>query len=270
MSVRVAIAGIAGRMGGALARAILVHPDFELVGATERDGPAIGADAALVAGLAAQCGARVSARAADAAKDADVWIDFTTPDATIAALRDLGGARAAVIGTTGLTAVHKAAIAEAGKNKPIVCSGNYSIGVAALAGLARLAAQKLGPDWDIEIIEAHHRGKVDAPSGTALMLGEAAAAGRNVALKDKALPARDGITGPRPDGGIGFAVVRGGGIIGEHEVLFASERETLRLSHHAMDRSLFADGALRAALWAVHKPPGLYDMNDVLGFTALG
>ena len=149
----------------------------------------------------------------------------------------------------------------------IVRSGNYSLGVNILAGLVEQVARRLGPeDWDVEIFEAHHKRKIDAPSGTALMLGEAAARGRQTELAAVQVRARDGITGTRPDGAIGFSVMRGGGIVGEHQVTFAADDEILTLSHSARDRSLFARGAVAAALWVAGKPPGLYDMMDVLGF----
>ncbi len=266
MTLSLAIAGASGRMGQALIRAAHAKDDVRIAGATERDGAAaLGQDAGVVAGVGA-LGCAVSARVEDATHTADVWIDFTTPDATIAALGALAGnVRAAIIGTTGLSDAQEAAIGAAAKRVAIVRSGNFSLGVNLLAALVRKAAAALGPDWDIEILESHHHRKVDAPSGTALLLGRAAADGRGADLAKIAVAPRDGITGPRPAGGIGFAVRRGGGIIGEHEVMFASEREVLRLSHEALDRSLFADGALQAALWAQGKPPGLYAMSDVLG-----
>ena len=170
------------------------------------------------------------------------------PRATLTAL-EATKARAAIVGTTGLNAEEEKQIAEVAKRIALVRSGNFSLGVNLLAALVRQAAEKLGPDWDIEIVEAHHRRKIDAPSGTALMLGEAAAAGRGKALSELRLPPREGITGARPEGGIGFSVLRGGGVIGEHDVSFAAEREVLTLSHHALDRAVFADGALAAALW---------------------
>lgn len=202
-----------------------------------------------------------------AAANADVWIDFTTPEATLAALDALPQTkvRAAIIGTTGLSAEQNARIGEAAKRIAIVYSGNFSLGVNLLAALVREAAQKLGPEWDIEIVEAHHRRKVDAPSGTALMLGDAAASGRNVRLNDVRIASRDGLTGLRPAGGIAITSIRGGGIVGEHEVIFAGEREVVTLSHKALDRALFADGALAAAAWAANQAPGLYTMKDVLG-----
>ena len=211
---------------------------------------------------------RGGASASAAAVNADVWIDFTTPEATMTALDALSGAkvRAAIVGTTGLSGVQQDRIAEHAKRIAIVCSGNFSLGVNLLAALVEQAAAKLGPRWDIEILEAHHRRKADAPSGTALMLGEAAAKGRGAVLKDVRLSPYDGVTGARKAGGIGFASLRAGGIIGEHDVVFAAEREVVKLSHAALDRGLFADGALAAAVWASDRPAGLYTMRDVLGF----
>lgn len=199
----------------------------------------------------------------------DVVIDFSTPDASV----ELAGACAArggpalVIGSTGLTPEQDAAVLAAAERIAIVRSGNFSLGVNILIGLVEHAALRLDArDWDIEIIETHHRLKADAPSGTALMLGEAAAGGRGVDLADVRSAPRDGITGERETGSIGFAALRGGGVIGEHTVLFASADETLTLSHSAIDRSLFAKGAVAAAAWVRNRRPGLYDMQDVLGF----
>jgi 4-hydroxy-tetrahydrodipicolinate reductase len=172
-----------------------------------------------------------------------------------------------VIGSTGASTDEDAAIAAAAAKVAIVRSGNYSLGVNVLAGLVERAAAVLeAGDWDIEVFEAHHRRKVDAPSGTALMLGEAAARGRGIDLAEAAERGRDGITGPRKAGAIGFASMRGGGVVGEHSVIFAAEDEILTLAHSARDRSLFARGALAAARWIAARPPGLYDMMDVLGF----
>jgi 4-hydroxy-tetrahydrodipicolinate reductase len=254
-------------MGRALVQAAHADARFKIVGATERPGgPGLGQDAGLLAGLPSTVGVIAVDAVAAAMATADVWIDFTTPAATRAALAALPASpvKAAIIGSTGLSAEDEALIAEAAQRIVVVKSGNFSLGVTLLAALVRQAASRLGEGWDIEILEAHHRRKIDAPSGTALLLGEAAAEGRGVELKDKRLPPRDGETGPRPEGGIGFAVVRGGGIVGDHEVLFCAEGETLRLSHHAADRGLFARGALTAAAWAVGREPGLYDMGDVL------
>ena len=244
MTLALAIAGSNGRMGRALIDAASKDKRFSIVGATTRGGPS----------------------ASTAAANGEVWIDFTTPDATIAALGALGGTkvRAAIVGATGFSAEQDARIAEHATRIAIVKSGNFSLGVNLLAALVEESAAKLGIDWDIEIFEAHHRRKVDAPSGTALMLGEAAARGRGKTLKEVRLAPNDGVTGVRKDGGIGFASLRAGGIVGEHEVRFAAEREVLTLSHQALDRALFADGALVAALWAAGRPPGLYSMRDVL------
>ena len=207
---------------------------------------------------------------ADALATADVVIDFTTPAASVALAQACAarGGPALVIGSTGFDEAQLAAIAEAARAVAIVRAGNFSLGVNMLMGLVEQAARRLGPDgYDIEIFEAHHRRKVDAPSGTALMLGEAAARGRNVELDKVARHARDGITGPRPTGEIGFSVMRGGGVIGEHSVTFAADEEILTLSHSARDRGLFARGAVAAARWVAGRPAGEYDMRDVLGFS---
>jgi len=199
----------------------------------------------------------------------DVVIDFSTAEASVALARTCAerGGPALVIGSTGFTPEQDAQILAASERIAIVRSGNFSLGVNILIGLVEHAAQRLDArDWDIEIIEAHHRLKVDAPSGTALMLGEAAAAGRNADLADLRTPPYDGITGEREPGRIGFATVRAGGIVGDHTVLFGSKDETLTLSHSAIDRSLFAKGAVAAAAWVRTRRPGLYDMQDVLGF----
>ena len=199
----------------------------------------------------------------------DVVIDFSTADASVSLARLAAerGGPALVIGSTGLTPEQDAEIAKASERVAIVRSGNFSLGVNILIGLVEHAAQRLDArDWDIEVLEAHHRSKVDAPSGTALMLGEAAAHGRGQDLADVRAAPRDGLTGPRPTGSIGFSAVRAGGIVGEHTVLFASEDEVVSLSHSAIDRSLFAKGAVAAAAWVRNRKPGLYDMQDVLGF----
>jgi 4-hydroxy-tetrahydrodipicolinate reductase len=267
MSLSIAIAGAAGRMGRALIAAASGNDAFQIAGGSERPGAALGQDLGVLAGLPSPLGISATDSTSAAAR-ANVWIDFTTPPATLEAVAALSGApvRAAIIGTTGFSAEQDATIVEAAKRLAIVRSGNFSLGVNLLAALVEQAAAKLGPEWDIEIVEAHHRRKVDAPSGTALLLGNAAAKGRGNPLADVRLAPNDGIGAERKSGGIGFASVRGGGIIGEHEVMFASEREVVRLSHQALDRAVFADGALAAALWAADKPPGLYSMRDVLGF----
>ncbi|WP_298745403.1 4-hydroxy-tetrahydrodipicolinate reductase [uncultured Brevundimonas sp.] len=199
----------------------------------------------------------------------DVVIDFSTPEASVELARTCAarGGPALVIGSTGLTPEQDAEILRAAKTVAIVRSGNFSLGVNILIGLVEHAAQRLDArDWDIEVLETHHRRKADAPSGTALMLGEAAAGGRGAALADLRSPPYDGLAGPRQSGRIGFASLRAGGVIGEHTVLFASEDETLTLSHSAIDRALFARGAVAAAAWVRGRKPGLYDMQDVLGF----
>ncbi|MGD9981851.1 MAG: 4-hydroxy-tetrahydrodipicolinate reductase [Hyphomonadaceae bacterium] len=268
MTLSIAIAGAGGRMGRALVRAASHDARFLVVGGTEKsDGQFLGIDLGALAGLAPLM-MNTSDTANLAADKAEVWIDFTAPEATVAALDALAGTpvRAAIVGTTGLTPDQEARIAAHAKRIAIVRSGNFSLGVNLLAALAEQAAQRLGPDWDIEITEAHHRRKADAPSGTALLLGEAAAKGRNVTLSDARLKPHDGVTGERKPGGIGFSAIRGGGIVGEHDVRFIAEREVITLSHQALDRAVFADGALAAALWVADKPPGLYSMRDVLGF----
>jgi 4-hydroxy-tetrahydrodipicolinate reductase len=202
----------------------------------------------------------------DEASQCDVLVDFSAPDALAA---NLGAAKVAgkpiVVGTTGLEEPHFVMLAEAARAVPVLQSGNFSLGVTLMAHLVREAAARLGPEWDIEVLEMHHRLKVDAPSGTALLLGQAAAAGRNVALMDKKVAVRDGLTGPREKGTIGFATLRGGSVIGEHNVILAGDGERIELMHKAEDRSLFGRGAIRAALWARGRKPGLYGMDDVLG-----
>jgi 4-hydroxy-tetrahydrodipicolinate reductase len=255
--VRIGIAGALGRMGGALAKALDGRADAAVTFGFDKPGTEGQAWGALELG-----------RAEDAAA-CDVLVDFTTPLASVA-LAEAAAARggpALVIGATGWSEAEDLRIASASTRVAIVKSGNYSLGVNMLAGLVQQAARQLpASEWDVEVFEAHHRRKVDAPSGTALMLGEAAARGRQTELAAVQVRARDGVTGPRPDGAIGFSVMRGGGIVGEHSVSFVAEDETLTFSHSARDRSLFARGAVAAALWVAGKPPGLYDMLDVLGF----
>ena len=199
---------------------------------------------------------------------AQVVVDFSTPQASmeLAQVCAARGDIALVIGSTGFDGGQIAVIEQAARSIPIVRAGNFSLGVNMLLGLVEQAARALAAsDYDIEVFEAHHRRKVDAPSGTAIMLAQAAAEGRGVALETVARAARDGMTGARPTGEIGYSVMRGGGIIGEHAVVFAADDEILTLSHSARDRSLFARGAVEAGLWAVRQPPGAYDMQDVLG-----
>ena len=252
--LRIAVAGALGRMGRAVTQAVEGRPDLDLVARFDRSEG--GAD-----GLTSR----------DAALEgADVVIDFTAPQVSLdLALSCAARARPAlVVGSTGFSAEQDEALQRAAERVAIVRAGNFSLGVNLLIGLVRQAARALpAADYDVEILEAHHRRKVDAPSGTALMLGEAAAQGRGVELAAVSQTVRDGITAARPEGAIGFASLRGGGIVGEHSVLFAAEDEIVTLSHSARDRSLFARGALAAAVWVSDKPPGLYDMQDVLGLS---
>jgi len=264
--MRIVIAGAAGRMGRMLIQAVDQTEGMRLAGALERPGsPALGQDASLQAG----CGAsdvRITDNALEALLHADAVIDFTTPASTVALAALAAQARVVhVVGTTGLSADDIAKIDAAARHAVVVRSGNMSLGVNLLAGLVKRAAATLGVDYDIEIVEMHHRLKVDAPSGTALLLGEAAAAGRNIDLAAHAQRVRDGYTGARTPGDIGFATLRGGTVIGEHSVIFAGPGERLELAHKAEDRGLFARGAVQAALWGHGRKPGHYSMADVLG-----
>ena len=262
----VVIAGASGRMGQMLIRTLPDAPGLGLHACLERPGhPWIGQDVGVAMG-GAPLGVRVGDDPLEALVHARALIDFTTPAATVAHAGVAAQARIVhVIGTTGFDAAEIAALTAAARHAVIVRAGNMSLGVNLLAGLVRKVAGALGPEWDIEIVEAHHRMKVDAPSGTALMFGEAAAAGRGVQLADVSDRGRDGMTGARRAGDIGFAAVRGGDIVGEHDVIFAAAGERIVLRHVATDRAIFARGALRAALWGLGQKPGAYDMSDVLG-----
>ena len=264
--MRLVVTGAAGRMGRTLVKAISETPGVTLVGALERPGaPAMGQDAGVLAGLP-PLGVAVTDDPLTLLMHAEGIVDFSAPAATVELAALAAQARIAhVIGTTGLSETDGAKLAAAARHAPIVRSGNMSLGVNLLAGLVRAAARALGPEFDVEIVEMHHRMKLDAPSGTALMLGEAAAEGRGIELSDHSARGRDGITGARKLGDIGFASLRGGTVIGEHSVIFAGEGERIVLTHHAEDRSLFARGAVKAALWAHNRKPGLYSMGDVLG-----
>jgi 4-hydroxy-tetrahydrodipicolinate reductase len=264
--LRVVVAGGGGRMGQALVRAVLAERRMRLVGALDRpDAPVQGKDAGLVVGVEA-CGIVVGSDPSAVLAGADALLDFTAPQASVAHAEIAAEAGIVhVIGTTGLTAEHEQRLQAAVRAARIVRSGNMSLGVNLLAGLVRRAAAALGPDYDIEIIEMHHRHKVDAPSGTALLLGRAAAAGRDIDLAENSVRVRDGHTGARPPGAIGFASLRGGSVVGDHSVVLAGEGERIELTHRAESREIFVRGALRAALWANDQPPGLYDMSDVLG-----
>ncbi len=256
--LRLGVAGALGRMGQAVMAVASERDEVELAAAFDRPD----------AHLPGLQGVEL-VTAVRALPVCDVIIDFTTAQASTALARMAAahGRPALVIGSTGFSDEDEFALAEASARIAIVKSGNFSLGLNVMAGLVAQAAQRLGAEtWDIEILEAHHRRKADAPSGTALMLGEAAAGGRGVSLAEAAVRGRDGMTGARPAGAIGFAVVRGGGLVGEHSVILAAEDEIVTLSHSARDRRLFARGAVEAALWARGRAPGLYDMRDVLGF----
>jgi 4-hydroxy-tetrahydrodipicolinate reductase len=266
--MRLIVAGAGGRMGRALTRVIAEAPGAVLTGALEAPGSELlGKDAGILAGLPAN-NIKLSADLWALSADADGILDFTVPAATIANVA-IAAQRGMVhvIGTTGLSVSDEAVIRSVSSRAVVVKSGNMSLGVNLLAALVKRAAQSLDANFDIEILEMHHRAKIDAPSGTALMLGEAAAAGRAIALEAHSARGRDGVTGARRSGDIGFASLRGGTAAGDHSVIFAGPNERLILSHHAEDRVLFAHGALKAALWAHGKPPGFYAMADVLGLS---
>ncbi|MGF1620816.1 MAG: 4-hydroxy-tetrahydrodipicolinate reductase [Rhodomicrobiaceae bacterium] len=264
--MKLAIMGAAGRMGQAIARVIHDMPDCSISGGTEPEGAdAIGADLGELAGIG-KLGIPITADPLELYTRSEGVIDFTTPAATVEHAGLAAQARIVhVIGTTGLTTHDEEAILAASRHAVIVKSGNMSLGVNLLAALVKKAAETLGPDYDIEILEMHHRMKVDAPSGTALMLGNAAAEGRHIGLEDHSVRVRDGQTGVRGRGDIGFATLRGGDVIGDHTAIFAGPSERIELTHRAGDRHLFARGAVRAALWGKGKPPALYSMQDVLG-----
>ena len=267
--IGIVVAGASGRMGQMLIETITASDAAHLVGVLERPGHDwIGRDLGEVLGGQAS-GVMVYDDALEPMARAQAVIDFTAPEATIALSHVAAQARAVhVIGTTGMTDDQISALEPASRHCAIVRAGNMSLGVNLLVQLTRRVAAALDEDFDIEVIEAHHHHKVDAPSGTALMLGEAAAQGRGVALADVRDSGRDGITGARTRGDIGFTAIRGGDIVGEHDVLFAAAGERIVLRHLATDRAIFARGALKAALWGLGKPPGTYDMMDVLGLSA--
>ena len=262
----IVITGASGRMGQMLVRTVLGSDQARLVGAIERPGnPWVGRDLGQAMGGPA-LGIIVTDDAVEAIARAQAVIDFTSPAASVAFAELTAQARAVhVIGTTGFEPADLGKLKAAARHAPIIRAGNMSLGVNLLVGLTRRVAAALGEDWDIEVVEAHHNRKVDAPSGTALMLGEAAAEGRGYSLDDLRTPAREGITGARQPGSIGFSAIRGGDIVGEHDVIFATAGERVVLRHLATDRAIFARGALRAALWGQDKGPGEYDMADVLG-----
>jgi 4-hydroxy-tetrahydrodipicolinate reductase len=264
--MRLIVAGAGGRMGRALTRVIAETPGAILSGALEAPGSELlGKDAGVLAGLPAN-GVLLSADLWSLSAGADGILDFTVPRATIANVA-IAAERGLIhiIGTTGLSGSDDAVIQSVTSRATVVKSGNMSLGVNLLAALVKRVAQSLDQDFDIEILEMHHRAKIDAPSGTALMLGEAAATGRGVALGQHSARGRDGQTGARRRGDIGFASLRGGSVTGDHSVIFAGAMERIELTHRAEDRTMFAQGAIKAALWARGKKPGLYSMADVLG-----
>lgn len=260
------VTGAAGRMGRELIKAITLQRDATLIGALEHKGnSALGKDAGELAGVG-RLGVPITADPLAVIVKADAVLDFTTPAATIETAEYAAQARIVhVVGTTGLSDADHAKLDAAARHATVIQSGNFSLGVNLLAAVTRRIAEALDADFDIEIIEMHHRMKVDAPSGTALLLGEAAAAGRGVDLKAVSQRVRDGHTGARKRGDIGFATLRGGSVVGEHSVMFVSDTERLEVSHRAVDRGLFARGAVKAAMWGKGKGPGRFDMLDVLG-----
>ena len=267
--MRLVVAGAAGRMGRTVIKAIAETDGVVLAGAIDTPGgPAIGQDTGEMAGLGRN-GIAVSAQAPATLAGADGVIDFTIPAASVVMAEycaDLGLVH--VVGTTGFTPDDEKTITAAAARACIVKSGNMSLGVNLLAALVKQVARTLGDEFDIEIIEIHHNRKIDAPSGTALLLGAAAAEGRDVGLRERSVRTRDGHTGARKRGDIGFAALRGGTVVGEHSVIFAGPHERIELAHKAEDRMIFARGAVKAALWAHGRKPGLYSMADVLGLTA--
>jgi 4-hydroxy-tetrahydrodipicolinate reductase len=265
--MKIGIVGCGGRMGRMLVAEVAATAGCELAGGTETpNSPFIGRDVAELAGLATK-GLKVGGDADALFAASDAVIDFTIPAATAVHAALAARHRTALVaGTTGLSAEQQAAVVAAAKQTAVLQAANMSPGINLLLALVKRAAATLGPDYDIEVLEMHHRHKVDAPSGTALALGRAAADGRRVALDAVSQRVRDGHTGARRTGDIGFATLRGGDVAGEHSVIFATEGERLELGHRASSRAVYARGAVRAAQWVQGKPPGLYSMLDVLGF----
>jgi 4-hydroxy-tetrahydrodipicolinate reductase len=266
--MRLIVAGAGGRMGRALTRVISETSGAVLTGALEAPGSELlGKDAGVLAGLP-ENGIKLSADLWSLSANADGILDFTVPGATIANVAIAAERRLVhIIGTTGLSTSDDAVIKSVTTRATVVKSGNMSLGVNLLAALVKRVAQSLDESFDIEILEMHHRAKTDAPSGTAFLLGEAAAAGRGVDLHARSVRGRDGETGARQPGDIGFASLRGGTVTGDHSVIFAGAYERIELTHKAEDRMIFAHGALKAAMWAHGKKPGLYSMADVLGLS---
>jgi 4-hydroxy-tetrahydrodipicolinate reductase len=268
LAMKIAVTGAAGRMGRELIKAIHATDGATLTGAIEQaSSPSLGQDAGVLAGIG-PTGVMVSADARGVLSQADALLDFTVPAATVANAALAADLRIVhVVGTTGMSEADHAKLDAAAKATTVIQAGNMSLGVNILTALTRKVAEMLDEDFDIEVLEMHHRMKVDAPSGTALMLGEAAAAGRGVKLKDVSQRVRDGHTGARKRGDIGFATLRGGSVVGEHTVIFASDTERIEITHKAVDRGLFSRGAVKAALWGRGKGPGRFDMMHVLGIS---
>ena len=264
--MKIAVMGVAGRMGQELVRAVHEAEGCTIVGGAEQpDSPCIGTDVGTLSGIG-PLGIAVTADPLELIARAEGILDFTTPKATVEFAGLAANARIVhVIGTTGLSESDESHIAAAARHAPIIKAGNMSLGVNTLVAIARRVAEALDDSFDIEIVEMHHRDKVDAPSGTALMLGAAVAEGRSINLKDRSIWDRDGVTGVRPRGDIGFVSLRGGSVVGEHKVIFAGPGERIELTHRADDRTIFARGAVKAALWGRGMAPGIYSMSDVLG-----
>ncbi len=264
--MKLAVMGAAGKMGRELVRAIHAMDGVTLAGAIEPPGSiALGQDAGLLAGLG-KLGVEITGEALDVVAKVDGILDFTIPKASAEFAGLAANARIVhVMGTTGSNDEQEAAIKAAARHATIIKAGNMSMGVNLLVAMTRKVAEALDADFDIEVLEMHHKHKIDAPSGTALMLGQAAADGRGIALKSHSVRSRDGHTGARKSGDIGFATLRGGNVVGEHSVIFAAEGERIVLSHIATDRGIYARGAVKAALWGRGKGPGLFSFADVLG-----
>lgn len=264
--MKLAVMGASGRMGRELIRAIHETDGCVVAGGTEAPGSeAVGQDLGELAGVGA-LGAVVTDQPLEVFTRIDGIVDFTSPAASLAFAELAAQARIVhILGTTGFSSEDEKKIEAAARHATIVKAGNMSLGINLLTALTKRIAQALDEDFDIEVLEMHHRHKVDAPSGTALMLGQAAAEGRKIDLDTRSVRSRDGHTGARKRGDIGFATLRGGSVVGEHMVIFAADGERVEITHKAADRGIFARGALKAALWAQDKPPGLYSMADVLG-----
>jgi 4-hydroxy-tetrahydrodipicolinate reductase len=264
--MKIAVIGAGGRMGRSLVQAVHATPGVVVSGGIERAGsPLLGQDVGAVAGVG-DLGVKMTDDALELIARSDAVLDFTIPHVSVEIAGLAANARIVhVLGTTGLSESDEAAVAAAARHATIVKAGNMSLGVNLLVALTKRVAQVLDEDFDIEVLEMHHKHKIDAPSGTALMLGRAAAEGRGISHKDRSVRVRDGHTGARNRGDIGYATLRGGNVVGEHTVIFAADGERIELTHKASDRGLFARGGVRAALWGRGKPPGLYSMMDVLG-----